>query len=186
MFFPGAKGYTYRLAAPGIYMALGDFWLGGLTGKLQLEVVPGRGAVSLHRGVAIGYWLLHSLMLASLLMPVQVWAGSTHGSAPPGIAVRVSPLTVSLHIDDLGLRGDSIPPALRHIREIELSVVVDVYVPLAFGPPPRKLDGSAGAPAVPAASTDSSHGSGANALMKYVWRVLDSFRYCCFLRCLTF
>jgi hypothetical protein len=167
IYFSPFKGYTYRFAAPGVYFAVGDFWLAELDAKVNFEMVPGRGAV---------------------------WEG--HG-VPPGLALKASPVTVSLHIEDLGLRGDKIPSQLRHIKEIDLTAELDLYVPLAFVPPPRKFEEEEMNPSQASAGkpnsqhpqshhlphqTSSNKFSGKskpsiNKLVTYQWKVLDTFRF---------
>lgn len=154
MYFPPAKGYTYRMAAPGVYLAVGDFWLSQFRARFSVEVVPGQG---------------------------QCWLpGPGHGQ-PPGISLKAAPVSVSLLVLDLGLRGDNIPSQLRHIKEIELTAEVDISLPLAFVLPPTP-----NVPGQPQHShaqqqqqqgrprANTHTGPAVNALSKHRWTVIDS------------
>ena len=155
MYFPAAKGYTFRMAAPGIYLAVGDFWVSMVRARFCIEVIPAKGAVWEAAGSgSFGY-----------------------SSSPASIVVRCHPASVSLLIEDLGLRGDSIPSQLKHIKEIELSAEVELTLPLIFAPPTRDLKESDPSTSRSAAPKTQQRGGGRphpmNALSRFRWRVPD-------------
>lgn len=168
IYFPAAKGYLWRIAAPGIFAAVSDFWVERFAVRaLSLEALPGSG---------------------------MAWEA---GSAPPTVTLRASGISLSLHVDELGLRGDQVPSTLRRVRSLDLDVEAELLVPLAFeAPVPKKAAAGAGT----AASQRGPSGGGAGAwgsasaggglphpsspgappidrLMGFEWRVLDAFRF---------
>jgi len=168
MYFPAAKGYTFRMAAPGIYLAVGDFWISMVRARFNIEVIPAKGAVWESNGA------------------------SGHGTSPASVVLRCAPMSVSLLIQDLGLRGDSIPTQLKHIREIELSAEVELTLPLIFALPPRDLKGEVAPGTAQGGTSSSSQGGSAaaprrqqssqaqgarphpmNLLSRFRWRVPD-------------
>lgn len=157
LYFPVSKGYTYRIAAGGTYLAVGDFLLSRLTGKLIVEAVSGRG---------------------------ECWVPG--GGTPPGLRLRAAPISLSILLTDLGIRSDSttIPASLRHIRELEMSVEMEVLVPLAFSLPPRSFEaGASGGAGAQARAPQQPMGPGSekqpgiNALSRFRWSVLPQFKF---------
>ena len=118
------------------------------------------------------------------------------GSTPPTVTLKASGISLSLHIDELGLRGDQVPSTLRNIRALDLDLEAELVVPLAFAAPEPKKGGGAAAPAAavgrgsaaghPSAWGAASAGAGLpppaspsaiDRLMGFEWRVLDAFRF---------
>jgi hypothetical protein len=148
IFFPTA---AYRISAPGIYVAIGDYWLSHIQVKCDVECVPGFGET----------WALGQKPAA--------------GTTPAGVWIKLAPLSLSLHIDELGMRGDGVPSALRSIKELQLNLELDVNIPLSFVPP-AQLPGAA-ATAARADARSSGHSHRLNRLLSYRWQVLSGFRF---------
>lgn len=172
-YFPAARGYLWRIAAPGIFAAVSDFWVERFAIRtLSLEAFPGRGVA---------------------------WEA---GSAPPTVTLRASGVSLSLHIDELGLRGDQVPSTLRRVRSLDLDIDAELLVPLAFeAPAPKKTGGSNGGSGAAAAAAQRGPGGATGAwssasaggglahppasppgppidrLMGFEWRVLDAFKF---------
>lgn len=138
-YFPIA---TYRLGAPGLYMGMSDFWISQLSANFEMQCTPAAGDV----------WAMPASGLPH--------TGSAAGPRPATVLLRLRPLTLALQIDDLGLRGDSVPSPLRSIRQLQLTLDLDVCVPLLFAPPTRA--NSAGTTASGSAAPGAAGSTGAS------------------------
>lgn len=155
IYFPAARGYLWRLAVPGLYAAISDFWLDHFAVKtISLEAKPGRG---------------------------DCWEA---GSTPPTVTLTASGISLSLHVDELGLRGEQVPTHLRRVRQLDLEVDAELFVSLAFeAPAPPKAGGSSSAGWGKASAggglspPNASRSLPIDRLMGFEWRVLDSFRF---------
>lgn len=141
-YFPTA---SYRLGVPGLYVGMADFWISQLSANFEVQCSPAAGDV----------WTLPGSGL-------PLAGGSVPGAPrPASVLLRLRPLTLALQIDDLGLRGDSVPSPLRSIRQLQLSLDLDVCVPLLFAPPPRTAGSTAAAASAVGVAAAAASTSGA-------------------------
>ena len=145
-YFPGA---AYSLSAPaaGLYLSFSDVYLASLAGAVALEASPARGEV----------WVLGQARSSAAAA-----AAAAH-CTPAAASLRLAGLALSLQIDELGIRGPSVPMALRSIRELQLDMTLDAFVPLAFVPP------APGAAAAAAAAPSARRGL--DRLLDFRWAI---------------
>ena len=148
LYFP-VKTYGYRFAAGGVYVGMRDFWVESVKCAVDIRMTPAAGCP----------WLT---------VPGEA---ARSADEPASLRIQLSPLSLVLHIDKLGLRGESIPAAVRAVGDVVLVLELAVEVPLAFVSPPP----------VPAAKRTGPHRVGAppsvDALERFSWRVQDAFRF---------
>jgi hypothetical protein len=143
-FFPAAKGFIWHLAVPGVFVGMHDFWVE------RFSVKSFSLELSPGRGAA--------------------WESGT----PPSCTFVAGGIALSIHVDELGLRGEKVPSTLHSVRQLELVVEAELYCPLAFELP--KEAKNAEKPSVVGKPGRMPHSS-VNKLLAFRWRVLDRFKF---------